>query len=127
MVERVLIVDDSGLIRKCIRRFLEQSGLAVEHFFEASNGAEALRVLELQKVDLLVTDISMPEMDGVEMLRALQDIPGSSSIHKIVISSIATDKWADELHELGVAAVLAKPPDMAELIRALRDMKLVES
>lgn len=125
MAARVLIADDSGLIRKCIKRYLEQSGLEVGEFLEAPNGAEALKILEKTECDLLVTDISMPEMDGVELLRACKDLPTCSGLRKIVVSSIASEKWADELTELGVGAVLTKPPEMAQLIKALGKMKLV--
>jgi len=69
----VLIVDDSPAMRSFIRRVLDLSGLEVGRCLEASNGEEALRLLENNWVDAVLTDINMPQMDGEEFLRRLAE------------------------------------------------------
>jgi two-component system chemotaxis response regulator CheY len=65
----VLIVDDSSVMRKIVERALRQIGLDKTTMLEASNGSEALEALRKHKVDLILSDISMPVMDGLEFLK----------------------------------------------------------
>ena len=62
---RVLIVDDSSVMRKIVERSLRQANLTISQVFEAGNGEEALGVLSREKVDLILCDINMPVMDGL--------------------------------------------------------------
>jgi two-component system chemotaxis response regulator CheY len=66
----VLIVDDSSTMRKIISRSLRQAGLPVDEIFEAGDGIEGLNVLAANKVDLILSDINMPNMDGLEFVKA---------------------------------------------------------
>lgn len=70
---RILVVDDSPVMRSFIRRVMKLSGLPVETIFEAGNGLEALEVLERENVQLLLTDINMPGMNGEELIRRLSN------------------------------------------------------
>ncbi|MGB6630254.1 MAG: response regulator, partial [Terriglobales bacterium] len=63
---RALIVDDSSVMRKIVERSLRQAGIDLSQVFEAGNGADALGVLKDQAVDLILCDINMPVMDGLE-------------------------------------------------------------
>ncbi len=67
---RALIVDDSSVMRKIVERSLRQAGLELEEVVEAGNGAEALAALGKGAVDLILCDINMPVMDGLEFVRA---------------------------------------------------------
>ena len=87
MTRKVLIVDDSGVGRKLVRRCLDFAGLAGSEFIEAENGAKALEVLEAGGVDVLVTDLNMPVMDGVELLRAIAEIGTLGTLITIVMTS----------------------------------------
>lgn len=69
---RALIVDDSSVMRKIVERSLRQAGVDLQSVLEAGNGAEALKVLSENKVDLILSDINMPVMDGLEFIRQLQ-------------------------------------------------------
>ena len=66
---RTLIVDDSSVMRKIVERALRQAGLDTLVVLEAGSGTEGLDVLKAQKVDLILSDINMPSMDGLEFLR----------------------------------------------------------
>jgi two-component system chemotaxis response regulator CheY len=68
---RVLIVDDSSVMRKIVERSLRQAGVNITQVLEAGNGVEALDVLNQGKVDLILCDINMPVMDGLEFVKQL--------------------------------------------------------
>ena len=69
-----LIVDDSSVMRKIVERSLRQAGIDLVEVREAGNGAEALTTLKGARVDLILCDINMPVMDGIEFLRQLQGV-----------------------------------------------------
>ena len=71
---QVLIVDDSSVMRKIVERSLRQAGIELEKVFEAGNGAEALVVLRDSKVDLILCDINMPVIDGLEFVKQLPTV-----------------------------------------------------
>lgn len=109
MVKRILIVDDSVTARMMIRRCLEFVGFSEADFFEAGNGREALKLLRAEPVDIVLTDINMPEMDGMMLVRRLKSSPRLHDIPVIVISSVATDEEEADLLSRGVSAVIRKP------------------
>jgi CheY-like chemotaxis protein len=78
-----LVVDDSMLIRHTVCRFLEERGFAVD---SASNGQEALQMLEQKLPDLIVTDMQMPEMGGGEFITALKSRPQTAAIPIIILT-----------------------------------------
>jgi two-component system, chemotaxis family, chemotaxis protein CheY len=85
---RALIVDDSSVMRKIVERSLRQAGVDLQQVVEASNGAEALGVLQQQEVDLILCDINMPVMDGLEFVKQLQ---GSGQVKKAPVVMITTE------------------------------------
>jgi len=66
---RTLIVDDSPVMRKIVERALRQAGISIGQVIEAGNGSQALDILRHQAVDLVLSDINMPVMDGLELVR----------------------------------------------------------
>ncbi len=82
-----LVVDDSMLIRYTVCRSLEERGFAVE---SATNGAEALQILERLQPDVIVTDMQMPKMSGSELITALKNNPATSSIPIIIVAGRAS-------------------------------------
>ena len=82
-----LVVDDSMLIRYTVCRFLEERGFAVE---SATNGLEALQILERVRPDLIVTDMSMPKMTGSQLIDALKSKPETASIPLIIVAGRAS-------------------------------------
>jgi len=79
----VLVVDDSMLIRHTVCRFLEQRGFSVA---SATNGQEALEVLNQIRPDLIITDILMPKMGGVELITALKSNPKTAAIPVVIVA-----------------------------------------
>jgi CheY-like chemotaxis protein len=82
-----LVVDDSMLIRYTVCRFLEGRGYAVE---SATNGMEALQILERRRPDLIVTDMQMPKMTGSELITALKNKPETANIPIIIVAGRAS-------------------------------------
>lgn len=109
MIERVLIVDDSGTARMMLRRCLEIAGLADAEFVEAGNGIEALDRLAEQPVDLVCTDLVMPEMTGDGLLKRLRARPRTHDLPVIVVTSAGNEARDQQLRDLGANAVLPKP------------------
>lgn len=105
----VLIVDDSTAMRSFIRRVLELSGLRVGKCLEAANGEEALRVLESNWVDAVLTDINMPRMDGEEFLRRLAEHEVFRLIPVLVVSTDRTEGRIHKMLTLGAKGYVTKP------------------
>jgi two-component system, chemotaxis family, chemotaxis protein CheY len=109
MAYRVLIVDDSPAMRALVRRVIELSGFELSQCFEASNGQEALALLEAEWVDAILTDVNMPCMDGEAFLRELAARELLRSVPAIVISTDSTKPRISRLLGLGARGYLAKP------------------
>jgi two-component system, chemotaxis family, chemotaxis protein CheY len=105
----VLIVDDSPVMRSFIKRVLAASGFEVGECREAGNGEEALRQLSAQRVDIILTDINMPGMNGEELLRRLCADGVLKTIPAVVISTDATNQRMVRMIELGARGYLSKP------------------
>ncbi|HWF48828.1 MAG TPA: response regulator [Bryobacteraceae bacterium] len=106
---RVLIVDDSHAMRAFIRRTLEASGFEAGDYFEASDGIEALDLLDREWVDIILTDINMPRLNGEEFVRRLAANGLTKTLPVIVVSTDATTTRMEHLRELGVRGYLIKP------------------
>lgn len=119
---RVLIADDSATARFFCRRCLQAAGLIEAEFLEAADGAQALEILRAQRPDLLITDLMMPVMDGVELLRRIQASPKLHGLPVIVVSSAGNAARERELRLLGAGAVLGKPVSPAALAAALVEL-----
>lgn len=109
MSKKVLIIDDSNTMRKIVSRSLRQAGLDCDVILEAADGAEALALLEKEKVDIILSDINMPNMDGIEFLRVKAS---RSEIQAIPVVMITTEAGAEILAEtraLGSVGNIKKP------------------
>ena len=106
MNSTVLIVDDSPTVRRFVHAALDLEGFAV---VEAANGMEALELLPSTAVDLVLTDLNMPDMDGLEFLKTLRESEMYRQIPVIVLSSMAEAEMRDRAQRLGASAYLAKP------------------
>jgi two-component system, chemotaxis family, chemotaxis protein CheY len=109
MALRVLIVDDSPAMRSFISRVVELSGLEVAAYFQAADGAEALRLLDSQQVDLILTDINMPGTDGEQFMARLRQDPVRRRIPVVVVSSDATASRIERMMAMGARGYLTKP------------------
>lgn len=113
---RTLIVDDSSVMRKIVERCLRQAGVDIGQLFEASNGIEALAVVNKNQVDLILSDINMPLMDGLEFVRNLQGIQGASKIPVVMITTEGGETHVAEAIANGAKGYIRKPftPDQVK-------------
>ncbi len=109
MAYRVLVVDDSAAMRAFIRRVFDLSGLDVEKLYEASDGQDALALLEREWVDVILTDINMPGMNGEEFIQRLAASGAAETTPIIVVSTDATAARRERLLQLGARGYLSKP------------------
>ncbi len=109
MAWNILIVDDSSLTRKRIRRIIEMAGLDVNQFLDAENGAQALKVLQHSSIDLVLSDLNMPEMSGAEMVHRMKSTQATKSIPVVVVSAESKTARIKELLDEGVKDYLHKP------------------
>ncbi len=124
MIENVIIADDSSTARMIIKRCFEIAGCGESQFHEAVNGAEALKIAKGKQIDLLVTDLNMPTMDGWTLLKRVKASPKLTELPVIVISSASNAAVKEELLRLGALAVVDKPVapmKVAEIIQGLND------
>jgi two-component system chemotaxis response regulator CheY len=106
---RVLIADDSPAMRLVIRRVIELSGFDVQRFWEAADGREALCLLRHEAVDVMLTDINMPNMNGEQLLVALQSEGKLKALPVVVVSTDATRHRIERMLELGAKGYITKP------------------
>jgi len=106
---RVLIVDDSSVMRKIVGRSLRQAGLEILEVLEASNGSEALSLIKENSLDLILSDINMPLMDGLEFVRQLRRIESAKHIPVIMITTEAGEAHVVEALSLGASGYIRKP------------------
>lgn len=118
MAFNILIVDDSETMRAVIKKTVNMSGVEVGELLEAANGLEALAILESRWVDVVLSDINMPEMGGVELLKLVKADEVMRNIPVIFISTESSQTRVDEAASLGVAAYIKKP-FMPEAIREI--------
>lgn len=114
MGKTVLIVDDSNTMRKIVSRSLRQAGIDFDTILEAGDGLEALEVLGANQVDVVLSDINMPNMTGLEFLKAKSE---DDAIKDIPVIMISTETGADIINEAksyGAKGAIKKPftPDL---------------
>jgi len=126
MNRTILIVDDSETSRMIIRKCFTMTGDEDSTFFEAEDGIRALAVLGGTEVDLVVTDLNMPRMDGITLLRKLRQGGRTHNLPVVVISSMGNDHLDQELHRLGVTSIIRKPLTPAKVLQALAPQSLPE-
>lgn len=124
----ILVVDDSKVTRKMIGRTLAMAGIPIGSLVEAENGAEGLKkmqalfLMERAPFDVVIADINMPEMNGVEMIERMNDDPKLKAIPVVVVSTEGSQTRIEELRGLGVQAYIRKPftpEDVRDMIRQI--------
>ena len=115
----VLVVDDDGDVRALVVELLTRSGY---HVSEAPNGREALKLLFEQRPDLVLLDISMPKLDGLELTRRLRDDPDTRALRVVLLTALAQDTDVSEGLAAGADDYVRKPfspQDLQDRIEAL--------
>ena len=106
---RALIVDDSSVMRKIVERSLRQAGVDLEKVVEASNGAEALAALQDNVVDLILCDINMPVMDGLEFVRQVATVEGAKGVPIVMITTEGSESHVVEALTADARGYIRKP------------------
>ncbi len=119
MINSILIVDDSDTARMFVQRCLEAIGFAEAEFTTATDGKEAITSLKENPVDLVISDLTMPNMDGEQLLKRIKSSPKLCDIPVAIISSAGNPAKEIELSNMGAVGVLAKPFSPAELYQLL--------
>jgi len=117
MPPHILVIDDSKAVRLIIKKVLTPYACVVN---EATNGFTGLFAMERTLPDLLMIDVAMPTMDGVEMLTMLKSNPQLSGIPVIMLTSSTDHKVLPRITELGVDAMLKKPFTEAVALETIR-------
>jgi len=106
---RVLIVDDSSVMRKIVARSLQQAGLDLTQVLDAGNGAEALAVVRQEKVDLILCDINMPIMDGLEFVKQLSGLENAHGVPVVMITTEGSEAHVRQALSSGARGYIRKP------------------
>ncbi len=109
MAYNILVVDDSMSMRAIIKKVIGMSGFDVGEIAEAGNGLEALAKLEDFWADVVLTDIHMPEMDGIELLKKIKGDPLSAAIPVVMITTESRDEVVSGALAMGAAGYIKKP------------------
>jgi CheY-like chemotaxis protein len=112
----ILIVDDDALLRFFLRKFLGKKDWEV---FEAENGEEALSILEKTTIHLIITDLQMPVMGGLELLQRVRKDPRTGSIPIIMVTAEG-DTIREKAIQLGASDFINKPVDEVDLLHRIR-------
>jgi two-component system chemotaxis response regulator CheY len=105
----VLIVDDSAAIRKILQRVLRQTDVPIGEVFEAGDGLEALDVMNAHKVGLVLSDINMPNMDGLQLLGEIKAKSEWKTVPIVMITTEGSHNKVIEAVNLGAAGYVRKP------------------
>jgi len=105
----MLVVDDSPVTRKMVRRALGLCGLEVAQVYEAGDGAEALEALSQHRVDLVLADINMPVMNGMELVERMSKDAELCNVPVVIVATPMSQDRVEQVLDRGARAYLAKP------------------
>lgn len=126
MAFNLLIVDDSVSIRQIIKRVISLSGFDSGNIYEAENGLAAFKVLAGKQVDIVLSDIHMPEMDGIVLLEKIKNNKALCDIPVIMVTTEAREQLVRKVMELGASGYITKPFHPEEIKRLLQKVLGVE-
>ncbi|MGD0515256.1 MAG: response regulator [Terriglobales bacterium] len=106
---RALIIDDSSVMRKIVERSLRQAGIDLAPVLEAGNGAEALAVLKDNQVDLILCDVNMPVMDGLEFIKQLPGVANAKDVPVVMITTEGSESHVVQALSSGARGYIRKP------------------
>ena len=120
MAYKLLIVEDEKLIRQGLRKMIQRSGVPVEVIMECNNGETALEILKEQSIDVMFTDIRMPKMDGIELVRKMQTCEHVPLT--VAISGYDDFSYAVDMMRNGVREYLLKPVERDKITEILKKL-----
>jgi len=120
-LSNVLLVDDSATMRKIVKRKIKEIGFAVDEFFEAGDGKQALEVVFNNSVDLILLDWNMPVMNGLEFVQTLKSVKLLKSITVIMLTTEGSPEKITEATSSGVDGFMLKPVTTEHLRDSLKN------
>ena len=120
-MQRILIVEDSATMRSLVASSLEDLETPIK-IVEAESGFEALRFLPREEFDLVVTDINMPDINGLELVSFIKNNPKYATIPLVIVSTEGSERDRDKGLALGADAYLIKPFDPEALRQVVADL-----
>ena len=124
-MSKILVVDDSAVMRKIIKKNIKESGLFVNEFADAGDGKQALDVVSHDNIDLILCDWNMPNMSGLEFVKTLRSLNLPKKIPVVMITTEGSDSKKSEAKESGADGYLTKPFTPEQLRNALGSYILV--
>ena len=118
----ILIVDDSATSRMIIKRCFEIAGFPDASYHEAEDGLQALAVLGENKIDLILSDLKMPKMDGRTFIRKLRILEKTKHIPVVVISSMGGEVTESDLRQCGAQGIMRKPISPANVSEVMEEV-----
>ena len=109
MNKDVLIVDDSAVIRQMVKKVMDMAGLDMGTIYEASNGIEALAQLNDHPVAVMLVDINMPTMNGIQLLTRMKENERLQDIPIVIVSTEGSQERIQQLEEIGAFGYVRKP------------------
>ena len=122
MPQDILIVDDSAVIRQMVKRTMELAGLDVGSVFEASNGIEALAQLGDHEVAVMLVDINMPTMNGIQLLCRMKQNDRLKDIPIVIVSTEGSKERIEQIEEIGAFGYIRKPFQPEQLRDVLKPL-----
>jgi two-component system chemotaxis response regulator CheY len=126
-MSKVLLVDDSAVMRKIIQRNIKETGLIVDEFVEAGDGNQALeKVNDNGDLDLILLDWNMPNMSGIEFVKTLRELNLPKRIPVVMVTTEGSDAKVSEARENGADGYLTKPFTASQLRDALGSYLMIQ-
>ncbi|MBS1995109.1 MAG: response regulator [Cyanobacteria bacterium SZAS LIN-2] len=119
-IDTVLLIDDNAEYKKVVSKALES--LTSWQILTGSSGQEALQILRLQQPDVILMDVSMPEMDGLEAIEKIRQDKELSDIPIILVTAKVLEEEMEHYASLGLAGIVSKPFDPLELHKRVEEM-----
>lgn len=118
---RILVVDDSWDTVDMLRRLFEMDGAVVN---TARSGTEALKIVSNERFDVILSDISMPDMDGFELLRILRELPGLRDTPVLALTGFGRAEDVARAKAEGFFSHVTKPIDLGQLVEILQKLRV---
>ncbi len=122
MPQDVLIVDDSATLRRMVKKTMEMAGLDIGEVYEASNGIEALAQLADHEVAVMLVDINMPTMNGIQLLARMKANSQLKEIPIVIASTEGSRQRIEQIQEFGAFGYVRKPFQPEQLRDVLRPL-----
>lgn len=120
MAKKILVIDDDPLVVRTLVKYLKTFGYEID---SAVSGEEAIRSFEINPFDLIIADVRMPGMDGIETIKKLRDISQNkykTKIPEIIITGYADEGFHNEAIKMQISDYIFKPFDIDEFIEAVQ-------